>query len=101
VTGMMVLISGPKDLNLIALNGDISTVDLLHLRGHFGIPRFSGDRFVSPGQGAPARPPYVAPAPPQAVPDQTPQQYPGLGIGLGSEPPAMEPAPPPPTPPGF
>jgi len=100
VTGMMVLITGPKDLNLIALNGDISTVDLLHLRGHFGIPRFSGDRFVPPGQGSPARPPYVAPAPPQAMPDQAPQQYPGMGIGLGSEPPAMEPAPPPPTPPG-
>ncbi len=47
VTGMMVLVSGPKDLNLIALNGDISTLDLLHLRGHFGIPRFSGDRFVT------------------------------------------------------
>ena len=43
---MMVLVSAPKDLNLIALNGDISTLDLLHLRGHFGIPRFSGDRFV-------------------------------------------------------
>jgi hypothetical protein len=105
VTGMMVLISGPKDLNLIALNGDISTVDLLHLRGHFGIPRFSGDRFVPPGQASsPARPPYVAPAAPQAMPDQAPdpgpQQYPGMGIGLGSEPPAMEPAPPPPTPPG-
>jgi Domain of unknown function (DUF4252) len=39
VTGMMVLFAGPKDLNLIAFNGDISTVDLLHLRGHFGIPR--------------------------------------------------------------
>ncbi len=43
---MMVLVSSPKDLNLIALNGDISTLDLLHLRGHFGIPRFSGDGFV-------------------------------------------------------
>src|ERR1700722_11992302 len=100
VTGMMVLFAGPKDLNLIAFNGDISTVDLLHLRGHFGIPRFSGDRFVPPGPGAPARPPYVAPAPQQAMPDQAPQQYPGMGIRLGSEPPAMEPAPPPPTPPG-
>ena len=56
VTGMMVLISAPKDLNLIAFNGDISTVDLLHLRGHFGIPRFSGDRFVAP-------PPRLAAAP--------------------------------------
>ena len=69
VTGMMVLISAPKDLNLIALNGDISTVDLLHLRGHFGIPRFSGDRFVPARASSRARPPYVAP--PACQPCQT------------------------------
>jgi hypothetical protein len=102
VTGMMVLISGSKDLNLVSLNGDLSTVDLLHLRGHFGIPRFSGDRFVpspSPGPGAAARQPYVSPAPaPQAGPDP----YPGsVGVGVGADEPAVEPAPPPPTPPGF
>jgi hypothetical protein len=57
VTGMMVLFAGPKDLNLIAFNGDISTVDLLHLRGHFGIPRFPGDRFVPPSQATPPPPP--------------------------------------------
>jgi hypothetical protein len=104
VTGMMVLIAAPKDLNLIAFNGDISTVDLLHLRGHFGIPRFSGDRFVAPGPGSPARPAYVAPPPPQAMPDQVPEagpaQYPG-GIGIGPDAPPLEAAPPPPTPPGF
>ena len=76
VTGMMVLISGPKDLNLIALNGDISTLDLLHLRGHFGIPRFSGDGFVAPGKGSPARPPYVAPAPVPEMPNQAPEAGP-------------------------
>jgi hypothetical protein len=97
VTGMMVLVSAPKDLNLIALNGDLSTVDLLHLRGHFGIPRFSGDRFV-PGPGSSPRPPYVAPAPP---PEAGPAQYPGsVGVGVGGDAPAVEAAPPPPTPPG-
>ena len=107
VTGMMVLVSGAKDLNLIALNGDISTVDLLHLRGHFGIPRFSGDRFVTgpTGPTGPAprgRQPYVSPgaaAPmPEQAPDPGPDQYPG-SVGIGS--PTGEAAPPPPTPPGF
>src|SRR6201996_3194410 len=77
VTGMMVLVSAPKDLNLIALNGDLSPLDLLHLRGHFGIPRFSGDHFVSgPGPGPAPRQPYVSPAP----------QYPGgMGVGVGGD----------------
>jgi hypothetical protein len=109
VTGMMVLISAPKDLNLIALNGDISTLDLLHLRGHFGIPRFSGDHFVT--GGAPqGRPPYVSPnaadSAPQSMPDQGPEQYPsgsgrGVGVGVGAGAPEVEAAPPPPTPPGL
>jgi len=104
VTGMMVLVSSPKDLNLIALNGDISTVDLLHLRGHFGIPRFSGDGFVAPGPSSRSRRPYVAPAPDPAMqnqaPESAPEQYPGgAGVGIGG--PAVEAAPPPPTPPGF
>jgi hypothetical protein len=106
VTGMMVLVSTPKDLNLIALNGDISTLDLLHLRGHFGIPRFSGDGFV-PGPSPRARHPYMAPpAPAAAMPGQAPEaapdQYPGgAGVGVGVGAPDVEAAPPPPTPPGF
>jgi hypothetical protein len=95
VTGMVVLFSGPKDLNLIALNGDLSPLDLLHLRGHFGIPRFSGDRFV-PSPGSRARQPYVAPAPQAPIMSD---QAPAAGIGVGS--PEIEAAPPPPTPPGF
>ena len=105
VTGMMVLISSPKDLDLVSLDGDISTVDLLHLRGHFGIPRFPADRFEAP-RGSAARPPYVAPEPAPAMPDQAPpagpEQYPGsVGVGVGADAPAVEAAPPPPTPPGF
>ncbi len=41
VAGGAVLLSGPSSVNLIAISGDISTLDLLHLRGHFGIPDFS------------------------------------------------------------
>ena len=104
VTGMMVLIAGPKDLNLVALDGDLSTVDLLHLRGHFGIPRFSGDRFET-GKGSPARPPYVAPPPAQPMPDQAqdpgPAQYPRQHRrGRRHDVQPVEAAPPPPTPPG-
>ena len=109
---MMVLFAGPKDLNLIAFNGDISTVDLLHLRGHFGIPRFPGDRFVPPGQATRPRPPYVSPEPSQPManqaPEPSPQQYPGpeqypgsVGVGNGADAPQVEAAPPPPTPPGY
>jgi hypothetical protein len=106
VTGMMVLFSSPKDLNLIAFDGDISTVDLLHLRGHFGIPRFPGDRFTPAGKPSPGRPAYNPPPPgaygppagePAAEPDSGTAAYPG-SIGIGA--PAVEAAPPPPTPPG-
>lgn len=46
VTGMVLLVSTPRNLNVIALSGDLSPLDLLHLRGHFGIPKFSDDNFV-------------------------------------------------------
>lgn len=46
VTGMVVLQSSPRNLNVVALTGDLSPLDLLHLRGHFGIPRFAGDGFA-------------------------------------------------------
>jgi hypothetical protein len=61
-TGAVVLFESPTNLNLIAFSGNLSPVDLLHLRGHFGIPRFSGDRFV-PAPGPAAR--AVPPPPPQ------------------------------------
>ena len=44
VRGAVVLAETPKSLTLVTVAGNISPVDLLHLRGHFGIPRFDGDR---------------------------------------------------------
>ncbi len=38
--GAAILLAGPTSVNLIVVSGDIHTLDLLHLRGHFGIPRF-------------------------------------------------------------
>ena len=45
VRGAVVLVESPKSLTLATLKGDLSPVDLLHLRGHFGIPKFDGDSF--------------------------------------------------------
>lgn len=41
--GAVVLAETPKSVTLVTVAGDLSPVDLLHLRGHFGIPRFDGD----------------------------------------------------------
>jgi hypothetical protein len=45
VRGAVVLVETPKSLTLATLKGDLSPVDLLHLRGHFGIPKFDGEGF--------------------------------------------------------
>jgi hypothetical protein len=41
--GAVVLVANQKNVNVIVIDGMISPLDLLHLRGHFGIPRFGGD----------------------------------------------------------
>jgi len=46
VEGMVLLVANQTNLNLVAVNGTLSPLDLLHLRGHFGIPRFAGDDLV-------------------------------------------------------
>ena len=43
VRGGVVLVESPRSLTLATVAGNLSPVDLLHLRGHFGIPRFEGD----------------------------------------------------------
>jgi uncharacterized protein DUF4252 len=43
VRGAVILAETPKSLTLVTVAGNLSPVDLLHLRGHFGIPRFNGD----------------------------------------------------------
>ncbi len=45
VRGAVVLVEGPWSLTLATMAGNLSPVDVLHLRGHFGIPRFDGDQF--------------------------------------------------------
>jgi hypothetical protein len=45
VRGAVVLAETPKSLTLVTVAGNLSPVDLLHLRGHFGIPSFSGSDF--------------------------------------------------------
>ena len=47
VVGMVLVQSSARNLNVVAISGDLSPLDLLHLRGHFGIPRFAGDGFTS------------------------------------------------------
>ena len=49
VRGAVVLAETPKSLTLVTIAGNLSPVDLLHLRGHFGIPRFDGDGLKSGG----------------------------------------------------
>jgi hypothetical protein len=43
VRGAVVLAETPRSLTLVTVAGNLSPVDILHLRGHFGIPRFDGD----------------------------------------------------------
>lgn len=54
VEGAVVMLANPTNVDLIAINGTISPLDLLHLRGHFGIPRFDGEQLR---QQAPAQNP--------------------------------------------
>jgi hypothetical protein len=48
VRGAVALAETPKSVALITVSGNLSPVDILHLRGHFGIPRFDGDGFHEP-----------------------------------------------------
>jgi hypothetical protein len=45
--GAVVLVQSSKSLTLATVKGNLSPADLLHLRGHFGIPRFEGDGLAS------------------------------------------------------
>jgi hypothetical protein len=45
VKGAVVLAETPKSLTLVTVAGNLSPVDLMHLRGHFGIPRLDAGDF--------------------------------------------------------
>ena len=43
VRGAVVLAETQKSVTLVTVAGNLSPIDLMHLRGHFGIPNFDGD----------------------------------------------------------
>jgi Domain of unknown function (DUF4252) len=45
VRGAVVLAETPRSLTLVTVAGDLSPVDLMHLRGHFGIPKLDAGDF--------------------------------------------------------
>ena len=45
VRGAVVLAETPRSLTLVTVAGNLSPVDMMHLRGHFGIPRLDADDF--------------------------------------------------------
>lgn len=48
VRGAVVLEETPRSLTLVTIAGKVNPIDLLHLRGRFGIPRFNGDALGAP-----------------------------------------------------
>ena len=60
IRNIAVLYAGANQVNFLSVSGSISPVDLLHLAGHFGIPRIEGGVGVPSPGGAP----QAAPGPP-------------------------------------
>ena len=58
IRNIALLAAGRDQVNFITVSGAISPIDLLHLAGHFGIPRIEGG--------------VVVPAPGNAVPQENP-----------------------------
>jgi hypothetical protein len=46
ISDIAVLFVGVKQLNFVSVSGSITPLDLLHLSGHFGIPRMDGGAVV-------------------------------------------------------
>lgn len=49
IRGAVILVDSPQSLTLATIAGNLSPEDLLHLRGHFGIPKFEGNNFDGSG----------------------------------------------------
>jgi hypothetical protein len=41
----VILAETPKSVTLVTVAGSLSPIDILHLRGHFGIPKIESDEF--------------------------------------------------------
>ncbi len=68
IRNIAVLFAGQDQINFVAVSGSISPIDLLHLAGHFGIPKIEGGVIVP----APGAVPSPAPGPrPDPAPDNS------------------------------
>jgi len=66
IRNIAVLFTGANQVNFLSVSGSISPIDLLHLSGHFGIPKIQGGVVVA-GPGS---------VPPPAPSDEAPQDTP-------------------------
>jgi Domain of unknown function (DUF4252) len=58
IRNIAVLFAGQDQVNFVAVSGSISPIDLMHLGGHFGIPRIEGGVLVPvPRNGTQQAPP--------------------------------------------
>jgi hypothetical protein len=48
IDDVTVLVRGPKEMNLIEVSGSLRPLDLVHLSGHFGIPKVDPDAVMVP-----------------------------------------------------
>jgi hypothetical protein len=48
VDDLMVLIRAPRDMNVIQVTGNLRPLDLIHLSGHFGIPKVDPNAVMVP-----------------------------------------------------
>lgn len=48
IDNVAVLSRGPRTMNLVEVSGDLRPLDLLHLSGHFGIPKVDPDAVMVP-----------------------------------------------------
>jgi hypothetical protein len=67
ITNIAILVARSKEVTFILVSGSISPLDLLHIGGHFGIPRIEGGVEVPNTrrhpQARPPAPPVAAPGP--------------------------------------
>jgi hypothetical protein len=74
IRNIAVLFARDNQVNFVSVSGSISPIDLLHLAGHFGIPRIQGGVVVAAPGNPP--PPYPDSAPPPSGPEAQPNQTP-------------------------
>ncbi len=51
IDDVTVLIRSPRDMNVIQVAGDLRPLDLIHLSGHFGIPKVDPSAVMVPAPG--------------------------------------------------